>query len=203
VGADKVNCWATSRQRARVSRDDQCQRYFIIYLHKFCYMDSISYNLYNFVIQILYLSTCIILQDSSGSAEDQPHSGEPSRPSGSGRTPLDTRHSSLRTRLRCHEGGRLGKATTSLLLQSLQIQSLNGLLNQSVRGNHFIYSQSIMAILANTNCCTHLSCSSWEDTMFWGTGHQRKVNAVLGNLVRMHYPSEVTWSNGTTSLATC
>jgi hypothetical protein len=39
--------------------------------------------------------------------------------------------------------------------------------------------------------------------MFQGTGHKRQVNAVLGNLVRMHYPGEVTRSDGTTSLATC
>jgi hypothetical protein len=59
-----------------------------------------------------------------------------------------------------------------------------------------------MVIHANTNCCTHLSCISWEDTTFWGTSHQRQVNAVLGNLVHMHYPGEVTWSDGTTSPAT-
>jgi hypothetical protein len=43
-----------------------------------------------------------------------------------------------------------------------------------------------MVVYANTNCCTHLSCSSWEDTTFQGTCHQRQVNGVLGNLVRMH-----------------
>jgi hypothetical protein len=59
-----------------------------------------------------------------------------------------------------------------------------------------------MIIHANTNYCTYLSCSSWEDTTFWGTGHQRHVTAVLGNLVRMHYPSEVTRRDGTTSPAT-
>jgi hypothetical protein len=56
------------------------------------------------------------------------------------RTYLNVRQSSLRTRrLRCHEGGGgLGRATTSLLLlRSLQIKSLDRLLNQSVRGNHF------------------------------------------------------------------
>jgi hypothetical protein len=89
------------------------------------------------------------------------------------RTPLDTRWSLLRTRLRCREASGLGKATTSLLLWSLQIQSLDRLLNHSMRGNHFLYSHSIMIIHANTNRCTHLSCSSWEDTMFWGRGHQR------------------------------
>jgi hypothetical protein len=119
------------------------------------------------------------------------------------RTPLDMRQSSLRTLLRCREGSGLGRATTSLLFRSLQIQSLDRLLNQSLRGNHFLYSQFIMIIHANTNCCTHLSCSSWEDTMFRGTCHQRQVNAVLGNLVRMHYPCEFTRSDGTTSLATC
>jgi hypothetical protein len=122
------------------------------------------------------------------------------------RTSLDTRWSSLRThlsRLRCRECGGLGRATMSLLLRSLQIQSLDRLLNQSVRGNHFLYSQSIMVIHANTNFGTHLSCGSWEDTTFQGTGHQRQVNVVLGNLVRMHYPSEITRSDGTTSPVTC
>jgi hypothetical protein len=60
-----------------------------------------------------------------------------------------------------------------------------------------------MVIYANTNCCTYLSYSSCEDTTFQGTGHQRQVNGVLGNLVRMHYPGEVTRSDGTTSPATC
>jgi hypothetical protein len=116
------------------------------------------------------------------------------------------RQSSLRThltRLRCHESGGLGRATTSLLLWSLQIQNLDRLLNQLVRSNHFLYSQSIMFIHANNNCCTHLSCSSWEDTTFQGTGHQRQVNVVLGNLILMHYPGEVTQNDGTTSPATC
>jgi hypothetical protein len=115
-------------------------------------------------------------------------------------TSLDTTQSSLMARLthlRCCKSGRLGRSITSLLLRSLQIQTLDRLLNQSVRGNHFLYSQSIMVIHANTNYCTHLSCSSWEDAMFQGTSHQRQVNAILGNLVRMHYPGEVTWSNGT------
>jgi hypothetical protein len=39
--------------------------------------------------------------------------------------------------------------------------------------------------------------------MFRGTCHQRQVNGVLGNLVRMHYPGEVTWSDGTSSPPTC
>jgi hypothetical protein len=60
-----------------------------------------------------------------------------------------------------------------------------------------------MVIHANTNFCTNLSYSSWEDTTFQGTCHQRQVNGVLDNLVHMHYPSEVTRSNGTTSPATC
>jgi hypothetical protein len=84
AGADGVSYWATSRQRAQVNRDDQCQRYFIIYLHKFCYMDSISYDLYNFVIQILFLTNCIILQDNSRSVEDQPRAAEHPFRSGDG-----------------------------------------------------------------------------------------------------------------------
>jgi hypothetical protein len=49
----------------------------------------------------------------------------------------------------------------------------------------------------------YLACSSWEDTTFRGTRHQRQVNVVLANLVRMHYPGEVTWSDDTISPATC
>jgi hypothetical protein len=125
---------------------------------------------------------------------------------GRARTSLDARWSSLRTHFshqRCCEGGGLGRATTLLLLRSPQIQSLDRLLNQPVIGNHFLYSQSIMVIHANANCSTHLSCSSWKDTTFWGTSHQRQVNGVLGNLVHMHYPDEVTQSDGTTSPAIC
>jgi hypothetical protein len=39
--------------------------------------------------------------------------------------------------------------------------------------------------------------------MFQGTSHQRQVNAVLGNLVHMHYLDEVTRSDGTISPAPC
>jgi hypothetical protein len=60
-----------------------------------------------------------------------------------------------------------------------------------------------MVIHASANCCIHLSCSSWEDTTFWGTSHQRQVNGILGNLMRMHYPNEVTWSDGISSPTTC
>jgi hypothetical protein len=101
------------------------------------------------------------------------------------RTSLDMKRNSLRTHLGRHEGDGLGRATTSLLLRSLQIQSLDRLLNQLVRGNHFLYSQSIIVIHGNTNCCTHLPYSSWEDTTFRGIGHQRHVNDVLGKLVCM------------------
>jgi hypothetical protein len=59
-----------------------------------------------------------------------------------------------------------------------------------------------MIISANANSFTNLSCSQWEDTTFEGTGHKRQVNAVLGNLVHLHYPSEVTRSDGTCSPAT-
>jgi hypothetical protein len=85
------------------------------------------------------------------------------------RTSLHARRSTLS--LRCCEGGGLGRDTTPLILRSPQIQSLGWLLNLSVIGNDFLYSQSIMVI--NANCCTHLSCSSWEDTTFNGTCHKR------------------------------
>jgi hypothetical protein len=58
-----------------------------------------------------------------------------------------------------------------------------------------------MLILTVVHIC--LACNSWEDTTFQGRGHQRHVNAVLGNLVRMHYPGEVTRSDGTIFPATC
>jgi hypothetical protein len=58
-----------------------------------------------------------------------------------------------------------------------------------------------MLILTIVHIC--LACNSWEDTTFQGTGHQRQVSVVLGNLVRMHYPGEVTTSDGTISPTTC
>jgi hypothetical protein len=58
-----------------------------------------------------------------------------------------------------------------------------------------------MLILTVVHIC--LTCSSWEGITFWGTCHQRQVNVVLGNLVHMHYPGEVTRSDGTISPATC
>jgi hypothetical protein len=114
--------------------------------------------------------------------------------------------SPLRThlgRLRCHQCGGLGRATTSLLIQSPQIQSLDRLLNQSVIGNQFLYSQSVMVINANANCFTHLTCSQWEDIMFEGTCHKRQVNTILGNHLRLPYPGEVTRRDGTSSPTTC
>jgi hypothetical protein len=60
-----------------------------------------------------------------------------------------------------------------------------------------------MVINDNANYCTHLSCSSWEDTTFEGTSHKRQVNGVLGNHVCLHYLGEVTQSGGTSSPATC
>jgi hypothetical protein len=70
-----------------------------------------------------------------------------------------------------------------------------------IKPNIFLYSQSVMVI--NAKCCTHLSCSSWEDTTFDGTCHKRQVNGVLCNLVHLHYPGEVTQSDGTSSPTTC
>jgi hypothetical protein len=58
-----------------------------------------------------------------------------------------------------------------------------------------------MLMLTIVHIC--LACSSWEDTTFWGTYHQRQVNAVLGNHIHMHYPGEVTRSDGTISPTTC
>jgi hypothetical protein len=41
-----------------------------------------------------------------------------------------------------------------------------------------------------------LSFSSWLDTSFVGRGHHRQVNAVLGNLLRLHYPRVVVRGAG-------
>jgi hypothetical protein len=60
-----------------------------------------------------------------------------------------------------------------------------------------------MVINANANIFTHLSWSQREDTMFDGTSHKKHVNDVLGNLVHLHYPSEVSWSSDTSSATTC
>jgi hypothetical protein len=84
-----------------------------------------------------------------------------------------------------------------------QIQCLDRLLDQSVLGNQILYSQSVMVINTNANDFTHLYCSQLEDTTFEGTCHKRQVNAILGNLVHLHYPNEVTQSNGTSSTSTC
>jgi hypothetical protein len=101
------------------------------------------------------------------SAKDQPratehYSGLGEGPSGHKmeftEDPSGQEMSSLRTCLKCHEGGGLGRDTTLLLLRSLQIRSLGRLLNQSVRGNHFLYSKSIIVIHTTNNNCTHLSC---------------------------------------------
>jgi hypothetical protein len=106
------------------------------------------------------------------------------------RTCLDVSQSLLRTHpLRRHQSSGLGRATTSLLLRSQQIQSLDCLLDQSVIGNQILYSQSIMVINANANDFTHLSYNQWDDTTLEETSHKRQVNAVLGNLMHLHYPA--------------
>jgi hypothetical protein len=39
------------------------------------------------------------------------------------------------------------------------------------------------------DACFFLLCfSSWLDSSFDGRGHHRQVNAILGNLLRLHYP---------------
>jgi hypothetical protein len=58
-----------------------------------------------------------------------------------------------------------------------------------------------MLVLSVVHIC--LDCSSREDSTFQGTDHQRQVNAVLDNLVHMHYPSEVTRRDGTISPVIC
>jgi hypothetical protein len=58
-----------------------------------------------------------------------------------------------------------------------------------------------MLILIVVHIC--LACSSWVNTTFQGTDYKSQVNAVLGNLVHMHYPGEVTQSDGIISSATC
>jgi hypothetical protein len=47
-----------------------------------------------------------------------------------------------------------------------------------------------------------LSFSSWLDTSFDRRGHHRRVNQVLGNLLRLHYPGIVMKSTGRTEPVT-
>jgi hypothetical protein len=44
-----------------------------------------------------------------------------------------------------------------------------------------------------------LSFSSWLDISFDGRGHHRQVNAILGNLLRLHYPGVVVRGAGRTA----
>jgi hypothetical protein len=44
--------------------------------------------------------------------------------------------------------------------------------------------------------------SSWLYTSFDGRGHNRQVNAILGNLLRLHYPGLVTRGAGRTAPTT-
>jgi hypothetical protein len=45
-------------------------------------------------------------------------------------------------------------------------------------------------------------CSTWIDDSFKGTRYYMQVNMVLGNLVRLHWPSLVTLPSGESVLAT-
>jgi hypothetical protein len=134
-------------------------------------------------------------------AEDQPRAAE--HPSRSGEDLSGCELESTEDSFGLLEVPRRWQTRKSYYIRSPQIQSLKRLLNQLVIGNDFLYSQSIMVINANVNCCTHLSCTSWEDTTFEGTCHKRQVNVVLGNLMHLLYPDEVTRSDGTSSPATC
>jgi hypothetical protein len=44
-----------------------------------------------------------------------------------------------------------------------------------------------------------LSFRFWLDASFDGRGHHRQVNAILGNLLRLHYPGVVVRGAGRTS----
>jgi hypothetical protein len=134
-------------------------------------------------------------------AKDQPRAAE--HPSRSGEDLSGCELESTDDSFGLPEVLRRWQTRKSYYIRSPQIQSLKRLLNQLVIGNYFLYSQSIMVINANVNSCTHLSCTSWEDTTFEGTCHKRQVNVVLGNLMHLLYPDEVTRSDGTSSPATC
>jgi hypothetical protein len=47
-----------------------------------------------------------------------------------------------------------------------------------------------------------LSFSSWLDTSFDKRGHHRQVNAILGNLLGLHYPGLVVRGAGRTTPVT-
>jgi hypothetical protein len=47
-----------------------------------------------------------------------------------------------------------------------------------------------------------LSFRSWLDNNFDRRGHHRRVNAILGNLLQLHYPGVVVWGVGRTAPVT-
>jgi hypothetical protein len=60
------------------------------------------------------------------------------------------------------------------------------------------------SLCMNLSSCSFVSLYQFRKLLVHEyPGHQRQVNAILGNLVRMHYPGEVTRSDGTNSPATC
>jgi hypothetical protein len=60
-----------------------------------------------------------------------------------------------------------------------------------------------MVINAKANGFTHLTCSQWEETMFDSSCNKSQVNVVLGNLMCLHYPREVSRSGAKSSAGTC
>jgi hypothetical protein len=123
--------------------------------------------------------TCVILQDDTESVKDQPRAAKhqphvAERSSGLGEDLSGYESEStedLSTQVPPRR--RTKRVSTSLLIRSPQIQSLDRLLDQSVIGNQFLYSQSAMIINANANSFTNLYSSQWGDTTFEGIGHRR------------------------------
>jgi hypothetical protein len=79
-----------------------------------------------------------MVQVGLGLAEDQPHAAE--QPSGLGEDPSRNEMEFTEDPPQVLWKRRTRTATTLLFFLTLQIQNLGQLLNQSVRGNHFLYS---------------------------------------------------------------
>jgi hypothetical protein len=120
--------------------------------------------------------TCIILQGISGSVEDQPRVVE--HPSGSGEDPsrhemeyaedssgqeMEFTEDPSRHEMEFDEDppvvSRRWRTRKSHYVAPPPVPTnpeSRPIINQSVGGNHFLYSHSIMVIHANTNCYTHV-----------------------------------------------
>jgi hypothetical protein len=97
-----------------------------------------KYIYINFVIRILYLTTCIIFQDGSGSAEHQPRATD--HPSGSGEDPSEYEIVFTKDSPKVPQrwwARRSHYVTPPSVPTNPEARPI---IKQSVRGNHFLFS---------------------------------------------------------------